>query len=722
MPQATDFVFKAGSLDAEDLRVLRFSGSEGISQCFTYDLELATFEPDVKFEDIVGEPGHLVIHTMYSERHVDGIVVRWEEVGHNRAITFYNARLVPRVWTLTLIRQSRIFQKLSTPDILKKVLEGAEIPANMYRFSLGGSYDPRVFCVQYRETDFEFISRLMEEEGMFFFFEHTEDGHVLVVGDSSDVHAELPEDPILRYREGESAMLSEETVTHLRYARTLRTGAVMLKEFDFKKPALALRAVKEDASDKESKFESYDYPGDYNAQGLGDRLAKVRLEEERAETYLGIGETDCRRFEAGFKFTLEDHPREELNTDLVLIRVRHTGEQPHAGFGGGGGGGGDDRPPVYRAVFECIPAAIPFRPARVTPRPRIDGPQTAEVVGPKGEEIHCDEHGRVKVKFHWDRSEAKDDTVSSWIRVSQPWGGSGYGGMMIPRVGQEVVVEFLEGDPDRPLITGRVYNGANPPPYELPAGKTVSAFKSSSSPGGSGSNEIRFEDSGGKEEFYIHGQKDMNVLIENNRTERIKVNQVVEIDANDSLTVGGNSATKIKGNEKTEIDGNSDTKVQGNETYEVGGNLTDTVNGNTDWNVSGNNTGTVGGNEKLSVGAKMETMVGASYKLQVTSGIEEKAMKKAETITATSKETVGASKKISAAGSIKLESASIKIAGLMTKIQGSKITVDGTKVDIKAAAMIKLEAGGSSITLGPGILKLESAGMVKVQGAIIMLN
>ena len=721
MPEANDFTFKAGSLDSTDLRVMRYTGSEGISQCFVYDLEIATFEVDVQFDDIVGEPGHLEIHTMYGQRHVDGIVVRWEEVGHNRAITFYNARLVPRVWTLTLTRQSRIFQKLSTPDILKKVLEEAEIPSNMYRFSLGGSYEPRIFCVQYRETDFEFISRLMEEEGMFFFFEHTEDGHVLVVGDSPDVHADLPEDAILRYREGESNMLSEETVTHLRYARTLRTGAVMLKEYDFKKPALALKAVKEGASDKESKFESYDYPGEYNVQGLGDRLARVRLEEERAETYLGIGETDCRRFEAGFKFTLEDHPREELNTELVLVRIRHTGEQPHAGFGGGGGGGGD-KPVVYRGVFECIPLTIPYRPARVTPRPRIDGPQTAEVVGPQGEEIHCDEHGRVKVKFHWDRSEAKDDTASPWIRVSQPWGGSGYGGMMIPRVGQEVVVEFLEGDPDRPLITGRVYNGANPPPYELPAGKTVSAFKSSSSPGGGGSNEIRFEDSGGKEEFYIHGQKDLNLLVENNRTEKIKVDQTVEIDANESLTVGGNSATKIKGNEKTEIDGNSETKIKGNETYEVDGNLTDTVKGNADWKVNGNDTGKIGGNAKLDVGGNMESKVGGSYKLQVTSGIEEKAMKRAVTITATSKETIGATKKISAAASIKLESASIKIAGLMTKIQGSKITVDGTKVDIKGAAMIKLEAGGSSITLGPGLLELKSAGMVKVQGAIIMLN
>jgi len=720
MPQATDFTFKAGNLDSEDVRVLRFTGSEAISQCFVYDLELATIDPVVTFEDIVGEPGHLEIHTMFGQRHVDGIVVRWEEVGHSKAVTFYNARLVPRVWTLTLIRQSRIFQKLSTPDILKKVLEGAEIPSNMFRFSLSGSYEPRLYCVQYRETDFEFISRLMEEEGMFFFFEHTEDGHVLVVGDSPDVHADLPEDAVLRYREGEGGMLSEETITHLRFARTLRTGAVMLKEFDFKKPALALKAVKEDASEKESKFEAYDYPGEYNAQGLGDRLARVRLEEERAESLLGIGETDCRRFEPGFKFTLEDYPRDELNTELVLVRVRHTGEQPHAGMGGGGAGG--DSPPVYRATFEVIPLSIPYRPARITPRPRIDGPQTALVVGPQGEEIHCDEHGRVKVKFHWDRSDATDDTASTWIRVSQPWGGSGYGGMMIPRVGQEVVVEFLEGDPDRPLITGRVYNGANPPPYELPAGKTISALKSSSSPGGGGANEIRFEDSGGKEEFFVHAQKDFNTVIENNRTEKIKVNQTVEIDADESLTVGGNSATKIKGNESTEIDGNSDTKVKGNETYEVGGNLTDTVKGNADWKVNGNDTGKIGSNAKLEVGANLEEKVAANYKLQVGSGIDVKATTFKQTITATSKETIGATKKISAAASIKMESASIKVAGLMTKIQGSKITVDGTKVDIKAAAMLKLEAGGSSITLGPGILEIKSAGMVKVQGAIIMLN
>ncbi len=576
MPVAADFAFSTTSIDAEEVRVLRYTATEGLSQCFVYDLELASFEIAVAFEDIIGESAKLEVHTAHGQRWVHGIVARWEEIGYNRAFTYYSVRMVPLLWTLTLIRQSRIFQKMSTADIVKKVLEDAGIPKNLFRFSLQKSYEPRLYCVQYRESDYDFINRLMEEEGMFFFFEHTEDEHVLVIGDSPEVHADLPEDPILRYRESDAGMLSEETVTGFRYARTLRTGAVSLNEFDFKKPSLDLVSAEKAASNKESKFESYDYPGEYHVHTLGKRLAKVRLEEERAETYLGVGETDCRRLEAGYKFALEEHPHEELNGEYVITRVRHTGEQPHAGAGAGGAGG--EKPRVYHAHFEVIPYAIPFRAPRLTPRPRIDGPQTALVVGPKGEEIHCDDLGRVKVKFHWDRSPAEDDTASCWIRVSQPSGGMG--SMYIPRVGQEVVVEFLEGDPDRPLVTGRVYNAQTPPPYTLPDAKTMITVKSASSPGGDGSNEIRFEDKKGSEQVLVHAEKDVDWYVKNDVREFVGRDQHTTVARDQFLRVDRDDHAQIDRDELVEVTRDQSVKIGEKQMIAIGGSRTLTVGGN----------------------------------------------------------------------------------------------------------------------------------------------
>ncbi len=723
MPMATDFTFTAENLDEEDLRVLRFSGSEGISQCFAFDLDLATLQTDIDFESVVGSPGRLTIHTPHTDRVVDGIVSRWEEVGHGRKTTYYSARLVPKVWTLTLIRQSRIFQQMSTPDILKKVLTGAGITTEGFKLSLKGTYQPRNYCVQYRETDFEFISRLMEEEGMFFFFEHTEDdGHVMIVGDSPDVHPEFPDDAIVRFREADSGMRGDEQVQHFRYARALRTGAIALKEFDFKKPSLALKSTQQASSGKDKAFESYDYPGEYHEQKLGDQLAKIRLEEERAEAYLGVGEADCRRFASGYRFTMEEHPTDALNQEYLVLRVRHQGEQPHAAMGDAAGKK-EEKPVVYHAMFDCIPYATPYRPARITPRPRIDGPQTAVVTGPQGEEIHCDEHGRVKVKFHWDRLGSQDDKSSCWIRVSQAWGGSGYGALILPRVGQEVVVEFLEGDPDRPLITGRVYNGTSPPPYGLPANKTMTAIKSNSSPGGSGSNEIRFEDKAGSEEFFIHGQKDMNLLVENNRSQKIKVDEGIEIGGKRSVQVKSDQAEKVEGNDKIEIAGNRDETIGGNETDSIGGDLDVTVKGKDTLTVTGEQTIKVSGKRTDQVSGKSDLQVGSVYTIKSGSKIVEQTTQKEETIVATSKETVGAQKKITAAGQIGLESAMIKVSGAQVKVGAAgQLEVQGGVVQIKGTSVIQLDAGGSSLMIGPGIVKIQSSGVVMVNGAMIMLN
>ena len=637
-----DFKFSTKKFDAEEVRVLRYTATEGISQCFTYDLELEIYEIDVAFDDIIGEPGTLDIHTAHGQRLVHGIIARWEETGRNKAVTYYSVRLVPRVWTLTLKRQSRIFQQMSTPDILKKVLEEAGLSSDMFRLSLQGKYAERKYCVQYRESDFDFINRLMEEEGIFFFFEHTDDQEVLVLGDVPEVHGELPEDPILRYREGEAGMLSEETITQFRYARTLRTGAVALKEFDFLKPSLKLQSEQKHKSDKEKKFESYDYPGEFHVPSLGDQLAKVRLEEERAESYLGVGETDCRRMESGWKFTMEDHPRDEMNGPYVVLRVRHIGQQPHAGAGAGEGG---ENKKVYHAIFECIPFAVPFRPPRLTPRPHIDGPQTAMVVGPQNEEIHCDEHGRVKVKFHWDRLGAADDKASCWIRVTQSWGGEGYGSMIIPRVGQEVVVEFLEGDPDRPLVTGRVYNGTSVPPYALPANKTITTMKSTSSPGGGGANEIAFEDKKGSEKFFLQAEKDHHLNVKNDAYESVGHDEHITI-ARDSITAVGRDVHEL---------------IERDELVDVGRDQSVNIGGKQMEHVAGTRTMKVAGDVHETFGANISTDVGGSYLLKA-----------------------GKSLVIDAGTDITL-----KVGGNFVLIDSSGVTVVGSKINLNSGGSAK---------------------------------
>ncbi len=693
MPRAEDFKFSVeGKIDADEIRILRFTGTEGISQCYAYDLELGSFEVDVKPDDVIGEKGTLEIDTAHGPRLIHGIVSRWEEVGTSKTLSYYSARLVPRLWTLTLKRQSRIFQNLSTPEILKKVLEESEITGDRYKLALSAKYEKRLYCVQYRESDYDFLNRLMEEEGMFFFFEHTDDQDILVIGDKSDVHKDLPNDPALRYRESDAGMLSEETVTGFRYTRTLRTGAVALKEYDFKKPKLVLESKTEDASAKEKKFLAYDYPGEYHTNDLGKQLAKIRLEEERAESCLGSGETDSRRLEPGWKFKLEEHPHDDLNVEYLIVRTRHVGEQPHAGAGAEGG----EKTRVWHTFFEVIPFAVPWRTPRLTPRPRVDGPQTAVVVGPSGEEIHCDDHGRIKVKFHWDREGKADDTASCWIRVSQPWGGAGYGGMFIPRVGQEVVVEFLEGDPDRPLVTGRVYNALNTPPYPLPAQKTVTAMKSASSPGGEGANEIRFEDKKGSEHFLVQAEKDHHLYVKNDafewvgndqhavvardRLSDVQRDQHVKTTRDDLVDVGRDQSVNIGGKQMIHVASTRTLSVTGDAHESFGGAMSTDVGGACFLKV--------GGSLVIESGADITLKVGSNFVLIDSSGIT----------------MVGSQIKLNSGGSGKTGKAVKKVPAVKPKKAGAAINAGGGStakgaagmLGAVAAAMASLSSAGSA--------------------------
>jgi type VI secretion system secreted protein VgrG len=530
------FSFEVDGLD-EELRVVRFRGSEALSQLFRFELTVAAESPDLNFEDVVNQAALLTVEGD-SPRYVNGIVSRIEVSGQAGRFTLYDLTVVPAVWRLKLRHDCRIFQEKSVQEIVQDVLETAGVPGDTFEFDLQDDPASRTYCVQYRESDWDFISRLLEEEGIFYFFAHTESLCKLVMADHAAAESDIEGDPTLPFVPASGLKTTEEHITRFTYAEEVRPGKVALTDYNFTKPSLDL--AEEAAGDVYKELEVYDYPGDYLDPDVGKHLAAVRLAALNAVRKSGGGESDSARLVPGFQFELSDHPREALNAKYALTEVYQTGEQPQVLEERAGGAG-----QVYTNRFECVPADTDFRPPRLTPKPVVEGVQTAIVVGPSGEEIYTDEFGRVKVHFHWDRLGAPDDTSSCWIRVSQTWAGAAWGAIHIPRIGQEVIVDFVEGDPDRPIITGRVYHGTNRPPYALPDNKTQSGVKSNTSTGGGGSNELRFEDKAGSEEVFLHAQKDLTVAVENDRTHTVGGNDKLHVTKKQEVTVDGDEGASF---------------------------------------------------------------------------------------------------------------------------------------------------------------------------------
>ena len=504
---------------AKDLRVIRFSGHEAMSSQFEFKVELACEDPGIDFSEIIGKPALLTVQGDLLSRCFHGLVCSFEQIDEMPRFAIYQASLVPQVWRLRHRHDCRIFQGLTTREIIKKVFETAGVPVEQFRFNLTSPYEPRDYCVQYRESDWAFVSRLMEEDGIFYFFEHHEDKHVLVMGDGSPACKPIPGGDTLPFYRPSGLVPLEDHIRRFRFTEEIQPGRVSLRDFNFKKPELRMEA--QDKAEVDEDLEVYDYPGEYQEPGRGSSakgmtLAKIRLQGWQAARRTGFGESDCERLVPGHLFTLAGHGRDDLNARYLLTGVAHQGHQPQVL---------DEEAPTgdfhYSNHFACISENTPYRPPRVTPRPKVRGVQTAIVVGPAGEEIYTDEYGRVKVQFHWDREGKRDERSSCWIRVSQVWAGEAWGGMFIPRIGQEVIVDFIEGDPDRPIITGRVYNGANQVPYPLPDEKTKSTLKSNTSLGGNGYNELRYEDKKGKEQIFMHAQRNMDVHVKNDSFENI---------------------------------------------------------------------------------------------------------------------------------------------------------------------------------------------------------
>jgi type VI secretion system secreted protein VgrG len=539
----------------DKLRFRRMSGEEALSRPFRFELELASDDGTVPFQDVLGTAMAVQVPLLGGgKRWFHGLVAGFAFQGYESDEARYVASLRPWLWFLSRTQDCRIFQNKSVPEIARLIFgkygeAGAEVEDR-----LSGSYAPRVYCVQYRESDLDFVDRLLQAEGITYFFTHAADRHTLVLADAPEAHQPVPDYEELPYfPESDFARRERDHVFTWDTRAEVRSGSFVHTSFDFEKPrANLLTRHAQPLPHGLAEGEVYDYPGGYTQTDEGDRTARLRIEADQARHHSTTGMANATGLAAGHRFALTGFPRDDQNAAYVLREVEHELTDP--AYRSGVMAGQEVEP--YRCRFVALPADIPYRPPLTTPRPMIRGPQTAIVTGPAGEEIHTDKYGRVKIQFPWDREGKLDENSSCWVRVSQPWAGTGFGGIMIPRIGQEVIVEFLEGDPDQPIVTGRVYNAQAMPPYGLPANATQSGLKSNSSKGGGGSNELRFEDKKGEEQVYLHAQHDMQTVVEHDETHTVHGKRTQVIDLTDDVTVGKGRTTAVKaGGDKLTVTG-----------------------------------------------------------------------------------------------------------------------------------------------------------------------
>ncbi|MFQ2222249.1 type VI secretion system tip protein VgrG [Aeromonas enteropelogenes] len=559
------FTVKVGALPEGTFVVAEFALEEALNDPFQLRFELASPQPDIDFAAVLDQPCELLVwYNGELQRRVCGVVSDFAQGDSGFRRTRYQLLVQPALWRLSLRHNSRIFQAQKPDEILSILLQ--EHGITDYAFALKNEHAQREYCVQYRETDLDFLNRLAAEEGMFYFFEFEQGKHRLVFADDA---AALTAGPELFFNLGNRSLEQGAYVRQFHYREAVRTSDVELKDYSFKTPAYGLSHKKLGAELEHQRdtYQHFDYPGRYKQDGSGKAFAQHRLDALRNDAVTGQGKSNSAALLPGQYFSLTEHPNGSLNSDWQIVHIRHIGQQPQALEEEGGSG-----PTVYHNEFGVVKASTTWRARIGSPqaphKPMVDGPQIAMVVGPEGEEIYCDEHGRVKLQFPWDRYGSSNDQSSCWVRVSQGWAGGQYGMMAIPRIGHEVIVSFLEGDPDQPIVTGRTYHATNRPPYELPANKTRTVLRTETHQG-EGFNELRFEDQAGQEEIYLHGQKDLNVLIENDAAWHIKHDEhrdidnerVTRIKANDHLTVAGEKRDHIKGDHSLTVDASMHQKL-----------------------------------------------------------------------------------------------------------------------------------------------------------------
>jgi len=572
-------------LGKDVLLLQEFKGYEGISRLFSYELDLLAYEnPDISFSQIVGQKVNIALQLPggTQQRHLNGYVSRFTQGDtDDTPLTRYHAQVVPWLWFLTRQADCRIFQNMTAPDILSAVFK--LFTFSDFRLSLTADYPTLEYCVQYRETSFNFVSRIMEQFGIFYYFDHSQQGkHTLVLADQSTAQPSCPSSPI-SYHIQVGGLDDPAVVNDWHVGQEVRTGKYTVTDYNFTTPSTSLLATNQTLVElpATSRLELFDYPGLYTTIEEGIALAKLRMQEEEVPYMVVAGAGNARALMSGYLFELKNHYRADQNKTYLVTEVQHFASAGQAYTTAGTIGG-----ETYSNQFSCILSSteFPYHPPRVTPKPFVQGPQPALVVGKSGEEIWVDKYGRVIVQFYWDRIGEKNENSSCWIRTSQPWAGENWGAMWIPRIGQEVLVSFLEGDPDRPIITGRVYNADQMPPYALPQYQTRSTFMSRSSKGGGSANynELRFEDLKGKEQIFMNAEKDMDLRVENDSREFIGANRHLIVTTNQQELIKADKHLHVKANHCEKIDQNMSLQVGGNQMEKVSGNLSLSVTGKID--------------------------------------------------------------------------------------------------------------------------------------------
>lgn len=728
MPRAMEIATPLGD------DVLLFHGMharEDMSRLSAFHLDLLSPRGDINVDEILGKNVTVKVALQDdSTRHYNGYVTRFSQGGMYGRYHRYFAEVNPWLWFLTRTADCRIFQEMTVPDILKAVF--ADHPMNDFTMELSGSYRTWTYCVQYRETDFNFVSRLMEESGIYYYFRHTDGHNTLVLTDSSSSHTPTTGyEEIPLYLPGQLVRPEVEHISSWSFVRAIQPGVYVHTDYDLERPGVKLKTQKaHPRTYSPSDYEVYDYPGRYLQKFDGEQSAGVRIEELASQFETCEGAANARGVSVGSLFTLKGCAREDQNREHLVLSTSHDLE-----FGDYEG-----IPQAEGATFRCGFVAMSsqqqFRPRRATPKPFVQGPQTAKVTGPPGEEIYTDNFGRVKVQFHWDRYGKENENSSCWIRVSHPWAGKGWGSVATPRIGQEVVVDFLEGDPDQPIITGRVYNADNQPPFGFPAGAVISGIKSQTHKG-AGYNEISADDTAGKEKITIHGQFDMNTTVEHDQTTTVHNNRTDAIDVDDSETVGVNQTIQIGSNQTITVGANRSESVGGTETITITGHRSETVSGGEDVTVNGGRTHTVSGMQSTTisiaethtVGAGRAHTVGAAEAISV-GGAQAVNVGAAQAISVGGAQLVsvgslqgikvGGPHKLSAAvisqtskGAFKIKAGAtttIEAPTIILKAGGSKIimnsggiTIKGPKINLKADGNVTVKGGGGIKLKGPTI-------------------
>jgi type VI secretion system secreted protein VgrG len=696
-----------------------FSGGEAMSRLFSYQLELesrAAIEPN----EIVGKNVTWKIeYTKGKPRLFNGFISRFAASSVDlRGFRVYRAEVVPWLWFLTRTSDCRIFQNKAAPDIIKQVFTDLGFKENTdFKLSLAGTYPKREYCVQYRETAFNFVSRLMEQEGIFYFFVHNDGSHMMVLGDRKTAYVKAVENQVAYsgVRRGPGQ------ISTLEHQFAFRSGVWTQTDYNFETPRTNLLTTSKTVVklDGEDKFELFDYPGEYTVKADGTTATKTRMDEEELTFEVVSGTGGCTTFGPGAKFTVEtkDVPAEQ-GKSYVLTAVQHVATDLSSS--------NTARRPSYSNSFTAIPDSVVFRPARLTIKPTVQGPQPAVIVGPKGQEIYTDKYGRVKVQFFWDRRGKLDENSSCWMRVTQIWAGKRWGASFWPRIGQEVIVDFLEGDPDRPLIVGSVYNADQMPPYlsddknpgpddKHKNDNKVSGIKTNSTPGGVGFNELRFDDTKGKEQVFIHGERNMDVRVKNESMERVISNRHLIVgwksaDEEGDYQQGGDQRELVYQDKHLNVKRNQVEKVEGNMQLTVGKGEADDggkvdiviekdkkelIEQNSHLHVKYCRKEQVDQDQALTVGGNLAESVGGKYHLHVKTDRNEK-------VDGTQSLDVGCNQYEKVGQNHALD------AGMAVHIKG------GMTVVIEAGMQLTLKVGGNFVDISP-------AG-VAIQGTMVLIN